>query len=226
MRPERPNGDVARRSRPQRRHRLGALTVALLTAATLGAGCTYPPEDADSTGSASGSPEATADASPDDSAEGSTSASADVADNVDQSSGAPDAPVSDGATAQPVLPSEMPQDPWERTHIVEPSAGMNSERLIGWQDYRAVTAEGERPRQATELEFLLVSGNENCFGVRAEVEEDAQTVRVATIRGVLQDTLEACTAEGRMVSLVVELEQPLGDREVVPMEEENVGLAD
>ncbi|GAB3177119.1 hypothetical protein GCM10027060_00910 [Nesterenkonia halophila] len=221
MRPERPNGDVARRSRPQRRHRLGALTVALLTAATLGAGCTYPPEDADPTGSASGSPEATADASPDaspdGSAEGSTSASADAADDVDQSSGAP---------AQPVLPSEMPQDPWERTHIVEPSTGMNSERLIAWQDYRAVTAEGERPRQATELEFLLVSGNENCFGVRAEVEEDAQTVRVATIRGVLQDTLDACTAEGRMVSLVVELEQPLGDREVVPMEEENVGLAD
>lgn len=225
MRPERPNGGVARRRQSQRRHRLGAMAVALLTAATLGAGCTYPPEDADPTGSASGSPEETAGAS----ADGATSASADAADGADQSSGAsggPDSPVSDGTTAQPVPPSEMPQDPWERTHIVEPSAGMNSERLIGWQDYRAVTDEGERPEQATELEFLLVSGNENCFGVRAEVDEDDQTVRVATIRGVLQDTLDACTAEGRMVSLVVELEQPLGDREVVPMEEENVGLAD
>ncbi|WP_010524761.1 hypothetical protein [Nesterenkonia sp. F] len=224
MRPERPNGGLARRSLPQRRHRLGALTVALLTAATLGAGCTYPPEDADPTGPASGSSEATAD----DSTDAPADVSADAADDTDQSSdasGEPDSPIPDGTTAESVDPSEMPQDPWERTHIVEPSAGMNSERLIGWQDYRAVTEEGERPEQATELEFLLVSGNENCFGVRAEVDEDDQTVRVATIRGVLQDTLDACTAEGRMVSLVVELEQPLGDRDVVPMEEENVGLA-
>lgn len=220
MRPDRPNGGVEQRSRSGRRRRLGALTVALLTAATLGAGCSYPPEDADPTGPASGSPETSSDEPTGAPSSQTPSPSADAAGTGEEPS------ASDGAAVESVSPSGTPQNPWKRASLVEPSMGMSNEQLIDWEDYRPVLEEGEAPAQATELEFLLVSGNANCFGVRAEVEEDGQTVRVATIRGVLQDTLTACTAEGRMVSLAVALDEPLGDREVVPMEEESVGLAD
>lgn len=87
-----------------------------------------------------------------------------------------------------------------------------SEHLSSWQEYSSPSE--------TELQMAFYSGNPACYGVRSVVEESAEEVRVATISGTLPDAVDsACTQEARYVSVVIELNQPLGDRAVLPLTE-------
>ena len=100
---------------------------------------------------------------------------------------------------------------------VQENQKLVAEHLSSWQEYSTSSE--------TELQLAFYSGNPACYGVRSVVQEDEAEVRVATISGTLPDAVDsACTQEARYVSVVVELEAPLGEREVVPLTE--VDLAD
>jgi len=130
-------------------------------------------------------------------------------DDGDQPTSAPAIDNSPGSDTDSGSPDPMP-DP------VEETPDMVAERLSSWQDYTVVSD--------TELRFAFYSGNPACYGVRSVLEEDEDEVRVATISGTLREAVDsACTQEARCVSLTVELDQPLGERDVVPLEE--VGLS-
>ncbi|MBO0595002.1 hypothetical protein I2485_08315 [Nesterenkonia sp. E16_7] len=95
---------------------------------------------------------------------------------------------------------------------VRETSELVSEHLSSWQEYSTPSE--------TELQMAFYSGNPACYGVRAVVEETDTQVRVATISGTLPDAINsACTQEARYVALVIELDQPLGEREVVPLNE-------
>ena len=132
-----------------------------------------------------------------------------AADDGDQPTSAPAIDDSPGSDTDRGSPDPMP-DP------VEETLDMVAERLSSWQDYTVASD--------TELQFAFYSGNPACYGVRSVLEEDEDEVRVATISGTLLEAVDsACTQEARYVSLTVELDQPLGERDVVPLEE--VGLS-
>lgn len=119
-------------------------------------------------------------------------------------------PDDDGAAPSPgagasVSPDLMP-DPVQETEE------MVAEHLSAWQDSTVVSE--------TELQLAFYTGNPACYGVRSVVEESDRKVRVATVSGTLLDAIDsACTQEARYVSVVVELDQPLADREVLPLTE-------
>ncbi|MGJ9405517.1 hypothetical protein ACHABQ_04220 [Nesterenkonia aurantiaca] len=95
---------------------------------------------------------------------------------------------------------------------VHETSELVSEHLSSWQEYSSASE--------TELQVALYSGNPACYGVRSVVEETDTQVRVATISGTLPDAIDsACTQEARYVALVIELDEPLGEREVVQLTE-------
>ncbi len=135
-----------------------------------------------------------------DAGDGDEPTSSPVAVHPDDDGAAPSP--SDGARVSPDL---MP-DPIRETEE------MVAEHLSSWQDYTVVSE--------TELQLAFYTGNPACYGVRSVVAENDREVRVATISGTLLDATDsACTQEARSVSVVVELDQPLGDREVLPLTE-------
>ncbi|GAA1149724.1 hypothetical protein GCM10009672_22660 [Nesterenkonia lutea] len=128
----------------------------------------------------------------------------------DQSTGAPaavhpDADGDDPSGGGSVSPDLMPAPLQETPEMV-------AEHLSAWQNYTVVSD--------TELQLSFYTGNPACYGVRSVVEEDEEVIRVATISGTLLDAVDsACTQEARHVSLIVELDEPVADREVVPLAE-------
>lgn len=95
---------------------------------------------------------------------------------------------------------------------VQETQTLVSEHISSWQEYSTSSE--------TELQVAFYSGNPACYGVRSVMEEDDTEVRVATISGTLPDAVgSACTQEARYVSLVIELDEPLGEREVLPLTE-------
>ncbi|KUG58900.1 hypothetical protein [Nesterenkonia jeotgali] len=96
--------------------------------------------------------------------------------------------------------------------LVQPTRNLVSEHLSSWVDYTSPAP--------TQLQVAFYTGNPACYGVRAVVQEDAMEVRVATVSGTRSDAVNsACTQEARLVSLLLELEEPLGEREVQPLTE-------
>lgn len=118
-------------------------------------------------------------------------------DGAEQDEGA-----DDGGTS---LPEQTPQQVDEAPELV-------GESQATWEGYEELSE--------TELEIMFYSGNPSCYGVRSVVEEDAEEVRIATISGRLPEAEDQpCTQEALYVSLLVELEEPLGDRDVVELQE-------
>lgn len=125
----------------------------------------------------------------------------------------------DRSTSAPAAtsPEEGPDDgggggPEMEPTPVRETSELVSEHLSSWQEYSTPSE--------TELQMAFYSGNPACYGVRAVVEETDSQVRVATISGTLPDAIDsACTQEARYVALVIELDEPLGEREVVPLTE-------
>lgn len=112
-----------------------------------------------------------------------------------------DAGHGDGGEAAEVIPTP-----------VEETSELVFEHLSTWDEYPSPSE--------TELLLAFYSGNPACYGVRSVVEEDEAEVRVATISGTLPDAVgSACTQEARYVSVVIELEEPLGERELLPLSE-------
>ena len=113
---------------------------------------------------------------------------------------------SPGPTDEAETPEiDMPE---EHAEIVEE---MVQERSVAWEDYEVLSE--------TELRFSTTSGNQACYGQRYQVEETADEVAVAIIVGNRPDREEICTQEAIFIAVPVELEQPLGNREVVELKD-------
>lgn len=84
---------------------------------------------------------------------------------------------------------------------------LENEHVIEWQRYEQVSD--------TQIRVFFTTGSPRCYGARAVVEESAETVEIATIEGTLPDAPEVCTLEARFVSMLVETQNVIGDREVI-----------
>lgn len=86
---------------------------------------------------------------------------------------------------------------------------LTEERVIEWDRHEVVSD--------TELRVFFLAGSEECYGVRSVVEETQTEIHVAVIEGVLPDSPDVCTMEARNASLLVETDQPIDDRKIVPL---------
>lgn len=75
------------------------------------------------------------------------------------------------------------------------------------------------------LRLHATIGDPKCNGLRYVLEENSQTVSIATIHGVPPNAPEQCTAVAALLTLRVPLAEPLGDRTVEPLEVDPAELA-
>lgn len=95
--------------------------------------------------------------------------------------------------------------------VTETTDTLESERPQPWTEYEELSD--------TELQFTTWMGTPTCYGIRYQVEETEEEVSVGLITGVLPEAPENCTAEAVEAEITVELEEPLGDREVTELED-------
>ncbi len=74
------------------------------------------------------------------------------------------------------------------------------------------------------LRIHFISGTPECYGARAVVREDAEAVRVAVVVGNIPESADVCRDIGVAATLLVNLDQPLGTRKIVPLRESEVSL--
>ncbi|MDO5092436.1 MAG: hypothetical protein Q4D79_03280 [Propionibacteriaceae bacterium] len=79
-------------------------------------------------------------------------------------------------------------------------------RDLNWTDYEVT---GER-----ELRVHYVAGNPACFGVNVAVQETETEIAINLVEGAVPGAPEMCTAVGRMGSLLIQLEHPIGERTI------------
>lgn len=142
-------------------------------------------------------------------------ASADDSPGADAPGDGTDAHVPTTSPAEPDV-TELPGSedvpsipfPEQDAELVEE---MTSEVSGAWMEYEVLSE--------TQLRFLSWSGNQACYGQRYELQETAEEVAVAIITGWRADAAEVCTEEALAIAITVDLEEPLGDREVVELED-------
>lgn len=86
---------------------------------------------------------------------------------------------------------------------------LTAERPVEWYDYQTVSD--------TSIQLFFFAGSEHCYGVRSQVHETPERIEVAVIEGELPDAPDVCTLEAREATLVVELDAPIGQRDVVEL---------
>lgn len=128
----------------------------------------------------------------------------------DPSPGSPGTEAPDPTSAPTPTEEAEPPEIDMSTEDAEVVEDMVQERSAGWEDYEVVSE--------TELRFLATSGNQACYGQRYQVEETADEVAVAVITGDRLDGAEICTQEALFIAVPVELDEPLGDRDVVELQ--------
>ncbi len=103
---------------------------------------------------------------------------------------------------------EAPEEDWPQGEVQEPVEDLSSPHYLEWGDYEEV--------EDDVLRFYVFMGNPNCYGLQYEVEETDDEVAVAVISG-MRDGVDVCTADGFFGALDVELDEPVGDRDVVDL---------
>lgn len=83
------------------------------------------------------------------------------------------------------------------------------EQPIAWDNAEEVSD--------TSIRVFFGAGNEHCYGVRSIVQETDTTVEIAVFEGNLPDAPDVCTMELRNTSLLIETEEPVGDRDIVEL---------
>jgi hypothetical protein len=68
----------------------------------------------------------------------------------------------------------------------------------------------------THVRVFFVGDTPRCHGIRATVEESADTITIVLRQGTLPDAPEACEAVAYQGSTLVTLRDPVGDRAIVP----------
>ncbi|WP_291479633.1 hypothetical protein [Corynebacterium sp.] len=95
-----------------------------------------------------------------------------------------------------------------------PRDDMTDERIIPW-----TSAEEVGP---ATLRVTFMAGTTSCYGTRAVVRENAEEVLVAAVSGTVPDAPSACPDVGRDASLLVELDDEVGDREVKRLDDDSI----
>lgn len=116
----------------------------------------------------------------------------------------------DAAVSYRESAEEMPEEDWPQGEVQEPVEELSSLHYVEWGDYEEI--------DDNVLRFHVFMGNPNCYGLQYEVEETEDEVAVAVISG-MREGVEMCTADGFFGALDVELEEPVGDRDVVDLSE-------
>lgn len=83
-----------------------------------------------------------------------------------------------------------------------------SRHYAEWGDYEEV--------EEDVLRFYVVMGNFDCNGLQYRVQETEDEVAVAVIAGT-REGVHGCTEEAVLGAIDVELENPVGDRDVVDL---------
>ena len=102
-------------------------------------------------------------------------------------------------TVAPTVPTSRAPDESARSDLT-------SESVTRWTRYERAGDRG--------LRLFYSGGDPECFGARAVVEETADTVRAAVVTGRLPGAPEVCRQVATRSSIVVSLQQPLGERRV------------
>jgi hypothetical protein len=84
---------------------------------------------------------------------------------------------------------------------------LDHEKEVAWTRYEIVSDQ--------EIRVFFWNGDDRCYGARAEVEEDADSVRVSVFTGTIPGAPAECILVAREDSLVVSTEEPVGSRSVV-----------
>lgn len=103
---------------------------------------------------------------------------------------------------------EAPEEDWPQGEVQEPVEDLSSLHYLERGDYEEV--------EDDVLRFYVFMGNPNCYGLQYEVEETDDEVAVAVISG-MREGVDVCTADGFFGALDVELDEPVGDRDVVDL---------
>lgn len=95
-----------------------------------------------------------------------------------------------------------------------PREDLLNESAHPWQRYEVVDEHHVR--------VFVTMGTETCYGLRAEVQETNNAIAIATITGTLPEAPMGCTRELREASLLVETQQPVGERPVTHLNHPHV----
>lgn len=87
-----------------------------------------------------------------------------------------------------------------------PREDMTDESIAPWTSFEQVGP--------AALRVSFTAGTTSCYGTRAAVREEGDEILIATIVGTIPEAHSACPDVGRAATLLVELEEDVGDREV------------
>ena len=87
-----------------------------------------------------------------------------------------------------------------------PRDDMTDESIAPWTSFE------EAGPAALRVSFT--AGTTGCYGTRAAVREEGDEILIETIVGTIPEAHSACPDVGRAATLLVELEDDVGDREV------------
>lgn len=100
------------------------------------------------------------------------------------------------------------EDDVPRGEVQEPVDVLFSRHYVRLGDYEEVDDD--------LLRFHFSMGNFECYGLQSRVQETEDEVAVAVIVGT-REGVDGCTDEGLYGAIDVELEDPVGDRDVVDL---------
>lgn len=101
-----------------------------------------------------------------------------------------------------------------RTPDDVPRDDMADERISPWTSFEEVGP--------ASLRVHFVAGTPSCYGTRVVVREESDQVLIATVKGTIPEAHSACPDVGRKASLLVELDDDLGDRTVGHLDDSSV----
>ena len=87
-----------------------------------------------------------------------------------------------------------------------PRDDMTDESIAPWTSFEEAGP--------ASLRVHFTAGTTSCYGTRAVVREETDEILIATIVGTIPESHSACPGVGRDASLLIELEDDVGDREV------------
>ncbi|MFT8703786.1 hypothetical protein [Bifidobacterium aquikefiricola] len=91
---------------------------------------------------------------------------------------------------------------------IQQHKNLNDEHSLSWYRYDIVSD------RLVRVHFTM--GNPECYGVRAVVNEETNTVRIALHEGTLPGSPAHCSLFAAMASLLLTTQNPIGTRSIVP----------
>ncbi|MHC6176763.1 hypothetical protein [Glutamicibacter sp. X7] len=122
----------------------------------------------------------------------------------------PDAPTSTS------LDPDAPSAPQSSAPGLVPRDDLQNEHYSAYNEVEVVDQQ--------HLRIHFISGTPECYGARAVVREEAEAVKVAVVVGNIPESADVCRDIGVVATLLVNLDQPLGTRKIVPLPESEVSL--